>query len=70
MNQYERSSQTPPAPLQVYRPEEIAAILRISKRSAYNLCGNAPFRVLRIGGSVRVHKQSFDDWFNRTGSED
>lgn len=50
---------------QVYLPEEIAKILRISKRGAYNLCGdNAPFQVIRFGSSVRINKKSFDSWFN------
>ncbi|MCD8326704.1 MAG: hypothetical protein LUC90_08520 [Lachnospiraceae bacterium] len=25
---------------------------------------NPPFRVIRIGASVRVPKKSFDDWLN------
>jgi len=51
------------APL-VYRVEEIAQLLAISPRAAYNLCNTTKdFRVLRIGTSIRVSKQSFDDWF-------
>ena len=46
--------------------EEIARMLAISLRSAYNLC-NSPteFRVLRVGGSIRVPKDSFDAWLYR-----
>ena len=48
----------------VYRVEEIAQILAISPRAAYNLCKTTKdFRVLRIGTSIRVNKQSFDNWF-------
>ena len=48
----------------VYRVEEIAQLLAISPRAAYNLCNTTKdFRVLRIGTSIRVHKQSFDNWF-------
>ena len=48
----------------VYRVEEIAQILAISSRAAYNLCKSTKdFRVLRIGTSIRVNKQSFDNWF-------
>ena len=44
--------------------EEIAQLLAISPRAAYNLCNTTKdFRVLRIGTSIRVNKQSFDDWF-------
>ena len=48
----------------VYRVEEIAQLLAISPRAAYNLCNTTKdFRVLRIGTSIRVSKQSFDNWF-------
>ena len=48
----------------VYRVEEIAQLLAISPRTAYNLCNTTKdFRVLRIGTSLRVNKQSFDSWF-------
>ena len=48
---------------QVYTVEEIAQMLSISLRSAYNLCNSTTeFRVLRVGGSIRVPKDSFDAW--------
>lgn len=48
----------------VYRVEEIAQLLAISPRAAYNLCNTTKdFRVLRIGTSIRVNKQRFDSWF-------
>ena len=50
----------------VYTVEEIARMLAISLRSAYNLCNNiTEFRVLRVGGSIRVPKDSFDAWLYR-----
>ena len=50
----------------VYTVEEIARMLAISLRSAYNLCNHTTeFRVLRVGGSIRVPKDSFDAWLNR-----
>ena len=50
----------------VYTVEEIARMLAISLRSAYNLCNSTTeFRVLRVGGSIRVPKDSFDAWFYR-----
>ena len=43
--------------------EEIAQMLSISLRSAYNLCSSTTeFRVLRVGGSIRIPKDSFDAW--------
>ena len=47
----------------VYTVEEIAQMLSISLRSAYNLCNSTTeFRVLRVGGSIRIPKDSFDTW--------
>ena len=49
----------------VYKVEEIAQILAISSRAAYNLCKSTKdFKVIRIGKSVRVNKQSFDNWLS------
>ena len=49
----------------VYTVEEIARMLAISLRS-YNLCNSTTeFRVLRVGGSIRVPKDSFDAWLYR-----
>ena len=62
----EPSDQTQAAKLVplVYRVDEIAQLLAISNRAAYNLCNTTKdFRVLRIGTSIRVNKQSFDNWF-------
>ena len=50
----------------VYTVEEIARMLAISLRSAYSLCNSTTeFRVLRVGGSIRVPKDSFDAWLYR-----
>ena len=50
----------------VYTVEEIARMLAISLRSAYNLCNSTTeFRVLRVGGSIRIPKDSFVAWLNR-----
>ena len=54
------------APKLVYTVEEIARMLAISLRSAYNLCNSTTeFRVLRAGGSIRIPKDSFDAWLHR-----
>ena len=50
----------------VYTVEEIARMLAISLRSAYNLCNSTTeFRVLQAGGSIRIPKDSFDAWLHR-----
>ena len=50
----------------VYTVEEIARLLSISLRSADHLCNSTTeFRVLRVGGSIRVPKDSLDAWLYR-----
>ena len=52
----------------VYTVEEIARMLAISLRSAYNLCNSTTeFRVLRVGGSIRVPKDRSEE--RRVGKE-
>jgi excisionase family DNA binding protein len=47
-----------------YGVSEIAEILNISKRTAYDFCRKTTdFKVVRVGRCVRVHKESFDTWF-------
>ena len=48
-----------------YSVVEIAKILGISERSAYYFCSHTTdFRVLHLGRLVRIHKESFDQWFS------
>ena len=48
----------------VYGVDEIAQLLAISPRAAYNLCNTTKdFRVVRIGTSIRVNRESFEAWF-------
>ena len=57
----------PGSKARVYRVEEIAEILSISLRAAYNLCNTTTaFKVLHIGASIRVSKANFDAWFARS----
>jgi len=47
-----------------YTVKEVAQILNMSERTIYHLCSNTTnFRVLKIGKSIRIHKESFDKWF-------
>ena len=65
-NAVKSPTNSPKAPKLVYTVEEIARMLAISLRSAYNLCNSTTeFRVLRAGGSIRIPKDSFDAWLNR-----
>ena len=47
-----------------YTVPEIAKLLRISKSKAYDLCKQGYFRAINIGRSVRISKESFDQWFD------
>ena len=50
----------------VYTVEEVAQMLAISLRSAYNFCNTTgEFRVLRVGGSIRLPTDSVDAWLYR-----
>ena len=47
-----------------YTVAEIALILNVSERTAYNLCNKTTeFEIKRIGRCIRIKKDSFDRWF-------
>ena len=65
-NAVKSPTNSPKAPKLVYTVKEIAQMLAISQRAAYNLCNSTTeFRVLRAGGSIRIPKDSFDAWLYR-----
>ncbi len=49
-----------------YTAEQIANILGVSTRKAYSLCETTDaFKVIRLGKRcMRIHKESFDEWFD------
>ena len=65
-NAVKSPTNSPKAPKLVYTVKEVAQMLAISPRAAYNLCNSTTeFRVLRAGGSIRIPKDSFDAWLYR-----
>jgi len=46
--------------------EEMAEILRIGRSSAYELCRQNEFPVIRIGRSIRIPKKALLDWIHQT----
>lgn len=51
----------------VYTADDIMKILKIGRSNAYTLLrsaakDNKPFKVIKIGKSVRAEKQTFDAW--------
>ena len=54
------------------RVEEIATILDIGRSAAYLLAREAestshPFKVLRLGNTIRISKKSFDEYLTDNG---
>ena len=49
-----------------YTVNQVAEILGVSIRTVYNLCDTTKdFKVIRMGKRcVRIHKESFDKWFD------
>lgn len=63
----EQNSRSEPAQAGTYTAEQVAEILGVSVRTVYYLCENTKdFKVIRLGKRcIRIHKASFDAWFNR-----
>lgn len=47
-----------------YTVNEIMKILNIGKNAAYALVAENQFKSIRIGSSIRISKESFDNWLN------
>ena len=48
----------------VYTVDEIQDILGIGRTSAYSLVKQRVFHSVRVGGSIRISKKSFDAWLD------
>jgi len=53
----------------IYTVPEIAAILGIGKNQAYNLCKSNQFKIIKVGRTVKVVKQSFDSWLSEVNQK-
>lgn len=53
-----------------YTVEQIAEILGVSVRKAYTVCeSTGEIKIIRLGKRcLRIHKESFDKWFNELGN--
>ena len=49
----------------VYTVDEIQDILSIGRNAAYELVKSGQFHTVRIGGSIRISKKSFDTWLDQ-----
>ena len=64
MNRNTASTILPDVLKRTYTVDEIQDILGISRTSAYNLVKKKVFHSVRIGGSIRISKKSFDEWLD------
>ena len=46
----------------VYTVNEVAAILRVSRTSAYRFIKTGQFKSIYVGTMLRISKESFDEW--------
>ena len=53
------------ADLHLLTVKELAEVLRIGRSSAYELCRQNEFPVIRIGNSIRIPKKALFDWIER-----
>ncbi|MEA5056663.1 MAG: helix-turn-helix domain-containing protein [Anaerotignum propionicum] len=47
-----------------YKVEDIAKMLCIGRTSAYQLVKEGHFKTVRIGSTIRISKNSFDEWLD------
>lgn len=48
-----------------YTVSEIQDILEIGRNAAYDLCKSGKFKCVKIGGSIRISRKSFDEWLDK-----
>ena len=48
-----------------YTVDEVAALLGISRTSAYVFHKRAEGKIVKIGVSIRISKKSFDEWLDQ-----
>lgn len=56
--------------LRVYRVEDIAKILGISRSASYALVKKGLFQTVRIGTAIRISKKSFDGWLDSRSDQE
>ena len=61
---YDGSQDTSTLIPRTYKVEEIAELLGIGRKTAYNLVKRGYFKTVRIGKTIRISKKSFDMWLD------
>ena len=62
---YESSTINSHSGKRTYTVKEISDILGIGRTAAYKLVHSGVFKTVQIGSTIRVSKQSFDEWLDR-----
>ena len=52
-----------------YTVPEIQDILGIGRNAAYKIVNSGAFKVVRVGGSIRISKKSFDIWLDEKDNQ-
>jgi excisionase family DNA binding protein len=55
--------------LELLTVKELAEILRIGRSSAYELCRQNEFPVVRIGKNIRISKGALFEWIERESEQ-
>lgn len=53
-----------------YTVEEIQSILSIGRNASYALVKSNQFHSVRVGGTIRISKKSFDAWLDGVSESD
>lgn len=61
-------AQPTPFEKRTYTVSEIQDILGVGKNAAYAAVKSGEFRVIKVGGSIRISKKSFDAWLDNLDS--
>lgn len=50
---------------QTYTVDDIAAILKIGRSTAYKLAKSGEIKTVRIGNAIRISRKDFERWFDQ-----
>ena len=53
----------------IYTVKEIQNILRVSRQTAYDLCNSGKIKTLRVGSSIRITREAFEDYIKQSGEQ-
>jgi excisionase family DNA binding protein len=53
----------------IYTVKDIQNILKVSRQTAYDLCNSGKIKTLRVGTSIRVTREAFEEYLNQSGDQ-